>query len=67
LDGAASEADLGVSFGGGLYQVEVDWLCREEWAAMPDDVLWRRTKTGLHMTPDQRKSVADYIARMRSG
>jgi glycerol-3-phosphate dehydrogenase len=34
---------------------------------MPDDVLWRRTKTGLHMTPDQRKSVADYIARMRSG
>jgi len=67
LDGAASEAELGVSFGGGLYQVEVDWLCREEWAAMPEDVLWRRTKTGLHMTPDQRKSVADYIARMRSG
>lgn len=67
LDGAASEAGLGISFGGGLYQAEVDWLCREEWAATPEDVLWRRTKTGLHMTPDQRKSVADYIARMRSG
>lgn len=67
LDAAASEADLGISFGGGLYQVEVNWLCREEWAATAEDVLWRRTKAGLHMTPEQRKSVADYIARMRSG
>ncbi len=67
LNGAASEADLGISFGGGLFQAEVDWLCREEWAATAEDILWRRTKTGLHMTPDQRKAVADYVARMRSG
>ncbi len=67
LNGAASEADLGISFGGGLYQAEVDWLCGEEWATTAEDVLWRRTKTGLHMTADQRASMADYISRIRSG
>lgn len=67
LNGAASEADLGISFGGGLYQAEVDWLRREEWAVTAEDILWRRTKAGLHMTPDQRKALADYVARIRSG
>lgn len=67
LSGAASAADLGISFGGGLYQAEVDWLCGEEWATTAEDVLWRRTKTGLHMTADQRASVADYISKIRSG
>ncbi len=41
------EADLGQDFGGGLTQVEVDWLCQHEWARTPEDILMRRTKIGL--------------------
>jgi glycerol-3-phosphate dehydrogenase len=62
-----SVADLGTDFGGGLYAREIDWLIAEEWACEADDVLWRRTKCGLHMTAEQRAAAADYIARMRSG
>ena len=46
----------------GLTAREVDYLVREEWARTADDVLWRRTKCGLPMTPAQRAAVADYIA-----
>ena len=67
LDGADALADLGPALGGGLYGREVDWLMREEWAGSAEDVLWRRTKAGLHMTPDERAGVDGYMARIRSG
>jgi glycerol-3-phosphate dehydrogenase len=67
LDGVKSMEDLEVHLGGGLYAREFAWLIREEWAQEPDDVLWRRTKAGLRMTPQQREAVAAYMARMRSG
>ena len=43
-----STADLGQDFGGGLFEREVSWLIQHEWAREPADILWRRTKTGLH-------------------
>ena len=43
-------ADLGRHFGGCLYETEVRYLMRDEWAVEPDDVLWRRTKEGVHKT-----------------
>lgn len=67
LAGVRAKSDLGTDFGGGLFAREIDWLVREEWAQEPDDVLWRRTKCGLHMTAAQRTAAAGYIARMRSG
>jgi D-erythritol 1-phosphate dehydrogenase len=67
LDGATAPADLGRAFGGGLYAREVDWLIREEWAVDADDILWRRTKCGLHMTTDERAAFADYMTASRSG
>ncbi len=62
LEDATSLADLGRDFGAGLYAREVAWLRREEWAQEPEDVLWRRTKTGLHMTPAQREALAEAFA-----
>jgi glycerol-3-phosphate dehydrogenase len=41
----------------GLHESELEWLHREEWARSADDVLWRRTKLGLHFTPAQRAAV----------
>lgn len=47
LTDITSAADMGEDFGGGLTQVEVDWLVRHEWAQTADDILLRRTKIGL--------------------
>jgi len=66
LDSAEHPEDLGTAFGGGLTAREVDWLMQEEWARTADDVLWRRTKTGLHMSAEQRAAVAEYMARSRA-
>ncbi len=55
---AASPADLGRDFGAGLTAREVGYLARHEWATTADDVLWRRTKTGLHLKPDARCAAA---------
>src|SRR5216683_1230581 len=65
LDGVKTVADLGRHFGGCLYEAEVRHLMRDEWAAEPDDVLWRRTKEGLHMTEAQRAAFARWMAELR--
>jgi glycerol-3-phosphate dehydrogenase len=53
---------LGAEVAPGLFEAELDFLHRFEWARYPDDVLWRRTKLGLHLTPDQRDAVARWCA-----
>ena len=58
-------ADLGRHFGGHLYEHEVRYLMREEWAHEAADVLWRRTKEGLHMTAEQRDAFARWMAEQR--
>ncbi|MEO8303725.1 MAG: glycerol-3-phosphate dehydrogenase [Betaproteobacteria bacterium] len=63
LGEARAPADLGEDFGHGLTAVEVDYLVGNEWARTGDDVLWRRTKCGIGMTPDERGRVADCVAR----
>ncbi|MCZ8137105.1 MAG: glycerol-3-phosphate dehydrogenase [Porphyrobacter sp.] len=61
LGEAASAADLGEDFGHGLTAAEVDYLIAREWARSSDDVLWRRTKLGLHFTPEQTARLTAYI------
>ena len=58
LNGARNITDLGPSFGGNCYAAEIDYLRRSEWAETAEDVLFRRTKCGLHMTQSQRDAVA---------
>jgi glycerol-3-phosphate dehydrogenase len=58
LGDAASMADLGKDFGGGLTQREVDYLIAHEWAETAEDILWRRSKLGLHLS----KAMADNLA-----
>jgi glycerol-3-phosphate dehydrogenase len=61
LGDARGEADLGIHFGGGLFEREVDYLIRCEWAHTGDDVLWRRTKAGLEMPVAERSRVDAYV------
>ncbi|MGE0423810.1 MAG: glycerol-3-phosphate dehydrogenase [Reyranellaceae bacterium] len=65
LGEARTPADLGRHFGGDLYEREVDHLMREEWAREPEDVLWRRTKEGLHMSAGQREAFAEWMRARR--
>lgn len=48
LGNGASLESLGPELSPGLYAREVDYLVRHEWARTPEDILWRRTKLGLH-------------------
>ncbi|MGQ0457380.1 MAG: glycerol-3-phosphate dehydrogenase [Hyphomicrobium sp.] len=54
LGGARSMADMGPHLGGGLTTREVAYLKAEEWAQTAEDVMWRRTKTGLLIPPKER-------------
>jgi glycerol-3-phosphate dehydrogenase len=54
LGDAKAWADLGRDHGAGLTEREVRYLVDHEWARQPDDILWRRTKLGQHMTPAER-------------
>jgi glycerol-3-phosphate dehydrogenase len=60
---AKVERQLGRNFGGGLYERELDYLVRNEWASEAEDVLWRRTKCGLHMSAREKTAVRDYLAK----
>lgn len=62
LGGAASLADLGEDFGHGLTAAEVDYLVASEWARTAGDILWRRTKLGLHFTPAQTARLETYLS-----
>ena len=64
LGDARSIADLGEALGGGLTEREVIYQRDNEWALAPDDILWRRTKCGLHMSEEERNAAAEKIARL---
>lgn len=53
LNGCHQSADLGQHFGAGLYQREVEYLVNHEWANTAADIIWRRSKLGLRLTPHQ--------------
>jgi glycerol-3-phosphate dehydrogenase len=62
LIGAAKSLDgLGRRFGGLLYGREIEFLRQSEWAVTAEDVLYRRTKHGLHLSADERRAVQDFI------
>ena len=54
--------DLGEHFGAGLHAREVDYLVAHEWARTAEDVLWRRTKHGLHINPKGKQRLSTYLA-----
>ncbi|PHV35384.1 glycerol-3-phosphate dehydrogenase [Janthinobacterium sp. BJB312] len=49
LAGRADVAAMGEEIAAGLYAAEVDYVRRHEWAVSAADILWRRSKLGLHL------------------
>ena len=66
LGDAASLADLGEDFGGGLFAAEVDYLVAQEWARTPEDILWRRSKLALHVPEGTEVRLEEYLKEGRT-
>jgi glycerol-3-phosphate dehydrogenase len=61
LGAAQTASDLGRDFGRGLHEAEVNYLRAVEWARTAEDILWRRTKHGLHTGPDTLSMLKRYL------
>jgi len=63
LGSAHALADLGEPMAEGLYEAELEYLVVREWARSADDALWRRSKLGLRLSPEEQQRVADWFER----
>lgn len=61
LGGVVSIDTLGEHFGADLYEVELRYLQDYEWAMRAEDVLWRRSKLGLHLNEEQAHRVEAWL------
>lgn len=61
LAGVSREEDLGPDFGGHLHGREVDHLMDREWAKRAADILWRRSKLGLHVSRENEADLTTYM------
>lgn len=61
MGGAENMTDMGQNFGGTLTELEAKYLARHEWAKTAQDILWRRTKCGLHMSETERSGFRDWV------
>jgi len=61
LGPARSREDLGPCLGPDLLAAEVRYLMEREWAQTEDDVLWRRSKLGLHFAPGDRERLGRFM------
>ena len=59
LHNVKSVTEMGDNFGSDLYQKEIEYLVKNEWAHSCDDILWRRSKLGL-LTINQQK-LSSYL------
>ena len=63
LGDATSAEGLGQDFGATLTEAELTWLIEKEYARCAEDVLWRRTKLGLHFSDEDTRAVDAWMAR----
>ncbi|MEL6219787.1 MAG: glycerol-3-phosphate dehydrogenase, partial [Pseudomonadota bacterium] len=62
LADAESAEDMGEVFGADLTEREVRFLMQTQWAETAEDVLWRRTKLGLRVGPDDVARLQAFMA-----
>jgi glycerol-3-phosphate dehydrogenase len=61
LGDAQFGSDVGPMIGP-LSQREITYLTTREWAVTADDILWRRSKLGLHMSADEQEQLRLLLA-----
>ena len=63
LEGRTDVAAMGEEIATGLYAAEVDYVRRHEWAVSAADILWRRSKLGLHLPRATADTLDAWLAR----
>ncbi len=63
LGSAKDQSDLGDDFGATLTEAELVWLMDKEYARTAQDVVWRRNKLGLRLSPEQIGRIDDWMAK----
>ena len=66
LGGKQGLNDLGEHLGGDLYASELAYLTEQVFALDADDVLWRRSKLGLHLSADEQANVRAWFAAQKA-
>lgn len=67
LQGTRGMVDLGEEVLPGVFEGEIDYLQREEWAQTAQDILWRRSKLGLHLPPSATDTLDEWLRKRRAG
>lgn len=49
--------DLGTHYGDDVYESEISYLIENEWAQTAEDILWRRSKLDLHISPKTKENI----------
>ncbi|MEM7688809.1 MAG: glycerol-3-phosphate dehydrogenase [Pseudomonadota bacterium] len=65
LGGAQGLNDLGPHLGGDLYAGELEYLMASEFATSAEDVLWRRSKLGVHLDAQAQQRVRDWFEKAK--
>jgi glycerol-3-phosphate dehydrogenase len=60
LGESKAAADLGRWFGV-LSEAEVRYMMAQEWAVTAEDILWRRSKLGLHLAKADQQALAEWL------
>ena len=61
--GEGPDVDLGQRFGSTLTEAEARYLMAHEWAQTADDLIFRRTKHGVHMSEEERAAFANWMSQ----
>ncbi len=64
LKGTKSYEDLGEHYGDGVYEVEIHYLVRDEWARTAEDILYRRSKLGLHVSGETVQNLEKALSEI---
>ncbi|MGE5652351.1 MAG: glycerol-3-phosphate dehydrogenase C-terminal domain-containing protein, partial [Bacillota bacterium] len=66
LAGRRTLAEMGEEVLPGVYAAEVDYLMQLEWALTARDILWRRSKLGLHLPTDAEAKLDRWMKANRN-
>jgi glycerol-3-phosphate dehydrogenase len=67
LGDAVRLSDLGAEVLPQLYERELEYLCRQEFARTSEDILWRRSKLGLHYLKLDSSALTRWLERHAGG
>ncbi len=57
LSGTEKIDDLGTHYGDNVFAAEIDYLVKYEFASGVEDIIWRRSKLGLHISDETVRNI----------